>query len=102
MRYIAWIGNIMSLRSRIKELWKRAKQLADVPEFTNTNCKNCDHPWMMHSFYGITRSECHEDECECSYYEAKQSAFSIRKCHWCRFESDALGVLMHEIERHKA
>lgn len=36
---------------------------------TDTDCKTCGHRFSAHSFHGETRSECHDPECECSYYQ---------------------------------
>jgi len=59
----------------VKSLWLYIRySLGEGPNIPgNTDCAQCGHPWMIHSFYGITRSECQDESCDCrNYYQSGQ------------------------------
>src|SRR5919201_4161564 len=87
-----------------KRLWQWVKRLfAFDLKYYNSTCQSCGHPWTLHSFYGISRSECHHDRCECTYYvNTGSSIFGTRKCQWCDTYGDPIDVMLHEIKEHTA
>lgn len=89
----------MSLRSWISRVWVNARAIAEAPQFYNPDCLNCGHEWMVHSFYGITRSECHEGTCECIYYTNSYME-TARKCRWCDETGIPVDILIHEVKEH--